>query len=59
MDSTLRVSRRKWASRVRIIGAVRERRENWYSVVLEQMRKDGFNGQVEGLVLDRNTHSEK
>lgn len=44
---------------MRIIGAVRERRENWYSVVLEQMRKDGFNGQVEGLVLDRNTHSEK
>ena len=49
----------KRLSRVRKIGTVRERRENWYSIVLEQMRKDGFNGQVEGLALDRRNHSGK
>lgn len=44
---------------MRKIGAVRERRENCYSLVLEQMRKDGFNGQAEEQTLDRSTHSEK
>lgn len=44
-------------SKVRKIGIVREKRENFYSAVLEQMRKERFNGQVERLALDRSTHS--
>lgn len=39
------------------MGAVREKRENCCSVILEQMRKDRFNGQVGSLALDRSTHS--